>query len=160
MSPPRPISTRQSSPTIWGLFRWALQAQASPALSLSCITATSCRSEEAAKAKEVLHPMHNRVPTRFIPRGQAQPVFRIAKTAENSQIWDLLTKEQDRWEIEFCYCSVFQECWQVPGKRREPKRVSRCERDEAREILPLRSLCLRCLTLRSSNDVGFNSGFP
>ena len=104
--------------------------------SLSELISASLGPEEAAKAKELLHPIHNRLRTRFIPGGQSQPVFLVPKTAENSQIWDLLTKQQDRWEIEFCYCSVFHECWQVPGKWQEPKRVSRCERDESREFLP------------------------
>ena len=104
--------------------------------SLPELISASLGPEEAAKANELLNPIHNRVRTRFIPGGQSQTVFRISKTAENSQIWDLLTKQEDRWDINFCYCSVFQECWQVPGKWQEPKRVNRCERDEPREFVP------------------------
>jgi hypothetical protein len=92
--------------------------------------------EQAVKAQAVLHPVWNHVPTRFIPGGQSQFVFRVAKTADNSQFWDLLAKNQARWDIEFCYCSVFEECWQVRGKWHEPEPVKQCRRDESREFLP------------------------
>jgi hypothetical protein len=104
--------------------------------SLSDLISASLGREQATKAKEVLHPVHNRVPSRFIPGGQTQFVFRIAKTAENSQYYELLVKDQARWDVDFCYCSVFQECWQVRGKWSEPAHVKHCVRDEAREFLP------------------------
>jgi hypothetical protein len=63
-------------------------------------------------------------------------VFRLAKTAENAQFWQLLASDQARWNLEFCYCSVFEECWQVRGKWQEPEPVKQCRRDESREFLP------------------------
>ena len=80
--------------------------------------------------------MRNRVRTRFIPGGQSQFVFRLAKTAENAQLWDLLEKDEERWGLEFCYCSVFQECWEVHSKLQEPEHVKQCSRDESREFFP------------------------
>jgi hypothetical protein len=104
--------------------------------SVSEFVSASLGREQALKAEEVLHPIHNRVRTRFISAGQTQIVFRMAKTAENSQFWDLLAKDEDRWDVEFCYCSVFQECWQVRGKWQEPEHVKQCRRDESREFFP------------------------
>jgi len=104
--------------------------------SLNELVAASLGSEQALEAKEVHHPVHNRVRTRFIPAGQTQIVFRVAKTAENSRVWDLLANEQDRWDVEFCYCSVFNECWQVRGKWQEPEHIKQCTRDESREFFP------------------------
>ena len=92
--------------------------------------------EQSVKGVEILHPMWNRVRTRFIPGGQTQPVFRLPRTAENAQLWDLLEKDEGRWNVEFCYCSVFQECWEVPSQWREPEHVKQCHRDESREFLP------------------------
>jgi hypothetical protein len=98
--------------------------------------ATSLGPEQSAKAQEVLHPLWNRIPTRFIPGGQQQFVFRLARTPENAPFWDLLVKDQRRWDVEFCYCSVFKECWRVPSKWQEPQPVKQCDRDAAREFLP------------------------
>jgi hypothetical protein len=92
--------------------------------------------EQAEKARDVLHPLWNRVRTRFIPGGQQQFIFRLAKTAENAAFWDLLNKDEARWDLEYCYCSIFQECWQVRGKWEEPEHVKQCRRDESREFLP------------------------
>jgi hypothetical protein len=98
--------------------------------------AASLGPEQADKAEEVLHPLWNRVRTRFIPGGQSQLVFRLVRTPENAQVWDLLDKQQPRWDVEFCYCSVFRECWQVPNQWQEPVPVKQCRRDEAREFTP------------------------
>jgi hypothetical protein len=92
--------------------------------------------ERWVKGQEILDPGRNRVRTRFIPGGQLQQVFRMPRTAENAQLWDLLEKDEGRWDVEFCYCSVFEECWEVPSKWREPEPVKRCSRDESREFLP------------------------
>jgi hypothetical protein len=100
------------------------------------LVAASLGAEEAARAQPSFHVMFNRVRTRFIPGGQMQFVFRLPKTEENAQLWDLLSKAQERWDVEFCYCSVFEECWEVRGKWEEPVHVKRCERDESREFLP------------------------
>ena len=104
--------------------------------SLKELFAASLGPEQSVKGQEVLHPISNRVRTRFIPGGQSQSVFSLSKTAENAQLWDLLDKEGDRWDVEYCYCSVFQECWQVHSKWREPEPINQCIRDESREFLP------------------------
>jgi hypothetical protein len=104
--------------------------------SLDELVSASLGPEQALKSKGVLHPIWNRVRTRFIPGGQMQSVFRIAKTPENSQYWEPLAKDADRWDIEFCYCSVFEECWVVRGVWQEPEHIKQCRRDESREFLP------------------------
>jgi hypothetical protein len=104
--------------------------------SLPELFAASLGPEQAAKAKDVLHPVWNRMRTRFIPGGQSQMVFRLAKTPENAQLWDRLEKDQARWDLEYCYCSVFKECWQVLSKWQEPQPVKQCPRDESREFIP------------------------
>lgn len=104
--------------------------------SLPDLISASLGADRAAKDQGVLHHMENKIPTRFIPGGQQQFVFRIAKTAENSDIWTLLAKDSARWDIEFCYCSVFEECWEVPGVWQEPRHTKECRRDESREFIP------------------------
>ena len=104
--------------------------------SLADLVSASVEPEQALEAKNVLHPIWNRVHTRFIPGGKTQFIFRITKTAENFGVWELLSKDQACWDVELCYCSVFQECWQVPSKWQEPERVRQCRRDESREFLP------------------------
>ncbi len=92
--------------------------------------------EQAVIADALLRPAKNTVRTRFIPGGQQQLVFRMVRTPENAQYWDALEATQTRWDIEYCYCSVFEECWQVIGKLEEPVPVEHCRRDDAREFLP------------------------
>jgi hypothetical protein len=104
--------------------------------SLHDLIVASLGPEQAAEAGKVLEPMQNRVKTRFIPGGQEQLVFRIRKTPENAQYLDQLKTAQKRWEIEYCFCSVFQDCWQVLGKWQEPVPVGKCVRDESKEFLP------------------------
>lgn len=104
--------------------------------SLRDLISASLGPEQAVKAQGVLQLMWNRIPTRFIPGGQQQFVFRIPKTAENSEFWEQLAKDSARWDIEFCYCSVFQDCWQVPGVWQEPRHVKACRRYEAHEFVP------------------------
>ncbi|MBW8812992.1 MAG: hypothetical protein JF588_06160 [Caulobacterales bacterium] len=83
-----------------------------------------------------LATLKNSVPTRFIPGGQQQFVLSIAKTADNAANWDLLQKAQPRMSTEFCYCSVFHECWRVVEKELDPVPVKACVRDEKREFTP------------------------
>jgi hypothetical protein len=92
--------------------------------------------DQAAEVETALDPNKNGVRTRFIPGGKQQLVFEMTRTPENAQYWDLLNATQRKWDVEFCYCSVFQECWQVLGRGAEPKPVDACRRDEAREFLP------------------------
>ncbi len=100
------------------------------------LMATSLGPDRPKEAHELLRPIWNRVSTRFIPGGQSQTVFRVAKTPENATLWDQFAKDQVRWEIDFCYCSIFNECWQQRGKWKEPEPVGQCVRDESREFIP------------------------
>src|SRR5262249_17856265 len=107
------------------------------------LIAVTLGTEQAARAHDVLKAamLRNRVQRRFISGGQQQQVFRIRKTAENSQFWDVLDKAAfdkaaARWDIEFCYCSIFKECWWVRGVFSEPEPVRQCQRDESREFFP------------------------
>jgi hypothetical protein len=93
------------------------------------------------EAAQQAHPflpelLKNRVRTRFIHGGDRQVVFQFARTPENAQFWKRLSDAQDRWDVEFCYCSVFNECWNVTGKWAEPEPVKECRRDEAHEFFP------------------------
>jgi hypothetical protein len=101
------------------------------------LISVSLGPEQAAKSQDVLHVIWNRVATRFIPGGQSQFVFRIPKTADNAQYWDRLAKDASaRWDIEYCYCSVFEQCWQVRGVWQEPEPIKQCRRDAPREFIP------------------------
>jgi hypothetical protein len=105
--------------------------------SLQELLAASLGPAQALAAKEAVRAApKNQIRTRFIPGGQQQFVFRLRKTAENAAVWQQLAHDSARWDIEFCYCSVFDECWQVRGKWQEPERIRRCRRDESREFLP------------------------
>jgi hypothetical protein len=104
--------------------------------STSELIRVSLGRELAPEAEAALAPMKNSLRTRFIPGGQEQLVFRTFRTAENARYWDLMEDAQGRWDIEYCYCSVFDECWVVLGKWEEPKPVETCVRDETNEFMP------------------------
>jgi hypothetical protein len=90
----------------------------------------------ADDAYTALNPMKNGLKTRFIPGGDEQLVFRMFRTDANARYWDMLADAQERWDAQYCYCSVFEECWEVLGKWEEPKPIEACVRNEAREFLP------------------------
>jgi hypothetical protein len=104
--------------------------------SVSELILASLGPEVAPAAEAALAPMKNGLRTRFIPGGEQQLIFRMFRKDENAQYWDLLEKAQEKWEFEFCYCSVFDECWEVLGKWEEPKPVQACVRDEPHEFMP------------------------
>jgi hypothetical protein len=89
-----------------------------------------------AKADRLLLVLKNNVHTRFVGGGEPQLVFRIDKTPENARVWDMLEKAADKWDVEYCYCSVFEECWEVRGVWSEPAPVEECKRDEPNEFTP------------------------
>lgn len=94
--------------------------------------------DQGAKAYAALDPalIANHVPKRFVPAGQSQFVFKYSKTKDNARWWDQLYAQESRWNVEFCYCSVFDECWFVHGKWADDKSVKECTRDEATEFMP------------------------
>jgi hypothetical protein len=95
---------------------------------------------DGPKAFQVFRETHtlvrNNVPKRFIPAGQQQLVFRLPRTPENARWWDLLVKQQSRWNLTFCYCSVFDECWAEANETADSRPVKQCTRDEATEFTP------------------------
>jgi hypothetical protein len=100
------------------------------------LIAASLGPDRAVEVETALDPDKNGVRKRFIPGGEKQLVFSMTRTPENAQYWDLLNATQGKWNVEFCYCSVFEECWQVLGRGAEPEPVEECRRDEPREFLP------------------------
>lgn len=109
--------------------------------SVDALIAASLTPEEAAevqKAREdrILRINKNNVKHRFVPGGEPQMVFSVARTPENARYWQLLDEAQKKWSISFCYCSVFDECWFVANKWAEPEPVKECVRDEPNEFTP------------------------
>ena len=104
------------------------------ATSVPDLVATVVGPQEAAAANAVLHSYKNVVPDRFIAANASQFVFRIDKTEANARYWDMLDKSANNWRYEFCYCSVFEECWAVNDNARKP--VKECRRDERNEFTP------------------------
>jgi hypothetical protein len=104
--------------------------------SVSELIQASLGPGQAAEAERALATMKNGVRTRFIPGGQQQFVFRMTRTPENARYWELLKASQERWDLEYCYCSVFEECWEVHRKFEEPVPVKQCVRDESHEFMP------------------------
>lgn len=100
--------------------------------------AASLGPQDGAKAYAALDPelVANHVPKRFVPAAASQLVFKYPRLPENARWWDLLKAQERRWNVEFCYCSVFDECWFVHGKWADDKPVKQCTRDEATEFMP------------------------
>lgn len=63
-------------------------------------------------------------------------VFRIDKTPQNARYWDLLDHGMNTQglTVEFCYCSVFEECWTAARAIRN--RVKTCVGDPHLEFVP------------------------
>lgn len=91
---------------------------------------------EADEAVAALKAVRNIEHTRFIAAKDRQVVFWIDKTAQNARYWDLLDRASGQWRVEYCYCSVFQECWAVKGEQHTA--VKACRRDEPHEFIPRR----------------------
>ena len=89
-----------------------------------------------ARSDNILQVLKNNVRTRFVASTEPQLVFRIARTPENARVWDMLEKANGKWDIEYCYCSVFDECWEVKGVFGEPAPADECPRDEPHEFMP------------------------
>jgi hypothetical protein len=101
------------------------------------LLSASLGPEQAQAARQPLGIARNRVKMRFLaPGGELQAVFRSVKTPENAQYWEALEAAQPRFSIDYCYCSVFEECWYVPSKWAEPEPVDECVRDEPNEFMP------------------------
>jgi hypothetical protein len=89
--------------------------------------------DEAPEALKALRPYRNTARTRFVSANSSQMIFQIPRTQANGRWWDMMNKSVDRWHLEYCYCSVFHECWAVKDDDRAP--IKACVRDPAREYL-------------------------
>jgi hypothetical protein len=106
------------------------------ALIAASLTPAEVAEVQKARDDRVLVITKNNVKHRFVPGGAEQMIFRTIRTPENARLWDLLDDAQKKWSIEFCYCSVFDECWYVASKWAEPEPVKECTRDEPKEFTP------------------------
>jgi hypothetical protein len=109
--------------------------------SMNALLAASLTPQQAAEVQKardehILNINRNDVKHRFVPGGEPQMVFSIAKTPENSRYWEMLVQARQRWSLDFCYCSVFAECWYVASELAEPEPVKECVRDEPNEFTP------------------------
>jgi hypothetical protein len=53
----------------------------------------------------------------------------------NARWWrDKISASTEAWGIEYCYCSVFHDCWEV--RDRVQREVKQCRRDEKTEFAP------------------------
>ena len=102
--------------------------------SVAELVAASVDPEDAPAAVAALRGLHNTVRTRFIAGNGNQFVFRIDKTPANAVWWDKVDSRRTNWRIEYCYCSVFAECWRVKVDVHTP--VKACVRDELHEFVP------------------------
>jgi len=102
--------------------------------SVDDLIAAALGPQDAPAAQAALRRYRNSTQERFVPANSSQLVFRIPRTEANAAHWDRLDATLETWEFEYCYCSVFKDCWQVIKERRTP--VKGCIRDEAHEFTP------------------------
>ncbi|HEY7897524.1 MAG TPA: hypothetical protein VIC03_03870 [Gemmatimonadaceae bacterium] len=90
----------------------------------------------ADTAVKLLVPVYDDEPTRFIASRDRGLIFQIDKTPANARYWDMFDEAMNvrRLTVEFCYCSVFEECWSVKGAIRE--QVKACVPDPHLEFVP------------------------
>jgi hypothetical protein len=111
-----------------------------PVRSFTDLLVASLGTSEGHKARQAFHQtrtlLRDNVPKRFIPAGQSGLVFKVPRTPENARWWDLLVAQKPRWNVGYCYCSVFDECWIARTELEEPRRVKQCVREEKFEFIP------------------------
>lgn len=117
-------------------YRPSSSGSAAPNRVKASLTPDDAAEVQRLRKQEILQINRNIVKHRFVPGGASQMVFRVARTPENARYWDLLSDAQKKWSISFCYCSVFDECWDVASKWAEPEPVKECVRDEPHEFMP------------------------
>lgn len=102
--------------------------------SIDDLIKASLAPQDASAAVETLRAYRNTAHSRFIASHSSQFVFRIDRTPQNAAWWDKLHATEDSWKVDYCYCSVFEECWAVKEETHTP--VKACRRDEAHEFNP------------------------
>lgn len=111
-----------------------------PVQSFRDLVVASLGPNDGPKAFQAFHQsrtfIRNNVQKRFIAANQQQLVFKIPRTPQNAHWWDLLVAQQPRWNVGFCYCSVFEECWAAHNQFDDSSPVKQCTRDEKVEFTP------------------------
>jgi hypothetical protein len=102
--------------------------------SVDDLIAAALGPADAPAARAALRRYRNSTKERFVPANSSQLVFRIPRTEANAAYWDRLDGTLERWDLEYCYCSVFNDCWQVVSEQRTS--VKACVRDEPNEFTP------------------------
>jgi len=69
---------------------------------------------------------------RVMAPGQSVEPIRISWPREQISVADLtaLTSEFSRWDVQICYCSVFDLCWIATSSNARPRETQQCEPDE------------------------------
>jgi len=55
--------------------------------------------------------------------------MRLAKTDQNTDLWDRLNDERWKVVVRTCYCSIFDDCWVFDSAKGEPHEVKVCPAD-------------------------------
>jgi hypothetical protein len=58
--------------------------------------------------------------------GDSVNLLSVPHPGGGSQAWDKLNIERGNISFEFCYCSVFDDCWQTDGRSLQPRPVDSC----------------------------------
>ena len=58
--------------------------------------------------------------------GEKTEFIRLARTADNTAIWDKLDTERWSVVVRSCYCSIFDDCWVFDNRRKRPQAVDEC----------------------------------
>jgi hypothetical protein len=53
--------------------------------------------------------------------------FSLPKNEVSAALWQALDRERHSITMEFCYCSVLEQCWVLHSGRQEPQSVARCK---------------------------------
>ena len=58
--------------------------------------------------------------------GETAHFIRLAKSPANAAIWDRLQVERWKVTIRACYCSIFDDCWVLDSRTKDPRPVDVC----------------------------------
>jgi len=86
-----------------------------------------CAAEAAAVAKNLTFTT-NRVDGVLRP-GEKRSFIRLAKTDQNTALWNKLNDERWKVAVRTCYCSIFDDCWVFDSRKQQPSEVKACPAD-------------------------------
>jgi hypothetical protein len=61
--------------------------------------------------------------------GEKRNFIRLARTKENSAIWDRMNDERWKVLVRTCYCSIFDDCFVFDSRKNRPDPVKECPAD-------------------------------